>query len=66
MLAISIEDLQRRAKLASSSAKLESKLNGVPYSVTEEGKLLKIYPDGSKTEVVWIDGKRKEVSYVKA
>lgn len=66
MLAISIEDLQRRAKLASSSAKLEAQLNGTPYSIVEKGNLLKVYPNGAKKQVIWVNGERKEVDYVES
>lgn len=66
MTGLSIEELQRRALLASKSAKLEAHLNGVPYTVSIDGRIIKVYPDGNKTEVIRVDGKREEIPYVEA
>lgn len=46
-----VEELQRRAKLASKIAKQEAKLKGLYVPYMEDGKLIREYPDGKKVQV---------------
>lgn len=56
-----IEELQRRAKLASKIAKTEAKLNGVYVPYMESGRLIREYPDGRKVYVSESNGLTEEI-----
>ncbi|MFK0526492.1 hypothetical protein ACINKY_30205 [Paenibacillus illinoisensis] len=63
MSRISTNELKEVLKKATHSAREEAKKNGVPAVYEENGEMVKEYPDGTKTKVVFTEEGRKEVAY---
>ncbi|EFU39354.1 hypothetical protein PVOR_25393 [Paenibacillus vortex V453] len=64
MKRISISELNEILVKATFSARQESKTNGVPIVYEENEKMIKEYPDGRKTEIIYDgNGNKKEIEY---
>ncbi|MBB3068508.1 hypothetical protein FHS14_001484 [Paenibacillus baekrokdamisoli] len=64
MKEITIE-LHELGRIAGEKARAEAWAAGLPYSYGVEGKVILVYPDGRKTEVVYDpSAERNEVPYV--
>lgn len=64
MKRMSISELNEILVKATFSARQEAKTNGVPIVYEENGKMIKEYPDGRKTEIIYDEhGNKKEIEY---
>lgn len=63
MSRISTNELKDVLKRATQSAREEAKKNGVPAVYEENGVMIKEYPDGKKTRLVFTKEGREEVAY---
>lgn len=63
MKPITISELNEILVKATLSARQEAKTNGVPIVYEENEKMIKEYPDGRKTEIIYEDGNKKEIEY---
>ncbi|MDQ0047320.1 hypothetical protein [Paenibacillus polymyxa] len=63
MSRISTNDLKDILKRATQSARQEAKKKGVPAVYEENGKMIKEYPDGKKTQIIFTEEGKREVEY---
>ncbi|MEK4529839.1 hypothetical protein NST38_31020 [Paenibacillus sp. FSL H8-0104] len=64
MKRMSISELNEILEKATLSAREEAKSNGVPIVYEENEKMIKEYPDGRKTEIIYDEnGNKKEIEY---
>ncbi|MDR6726101.1 hypothetical protein J2W91_004607 [Paenibacillus amylolyticus] len=64
MKRITISELNELLVRTSLSVRQEAKEKGVPMVYEENGKMIKEYPDGRKTEIIYDDkGNKREVEY---
>lgn len=63
MSGINADEMKDILKRATQSAREEAKRNGVASVYKENGVMVKEYPDGKKTKVIFTAEGRKEVAY---
>ncbi|MDQ0171168.1 hypothetical protein [Paenibacillus tundrae] len=64
MKRMSTSELNEILVKATLSARQEAKMNGVPIVYEENEKMIKEYPDGRKTEIIFDEnGKKTEIEY---
>ncbi|MMZ48174.1 hypothetical protein D1872_98350 [compost metagenome] len=63
MSQISTNDLKDVLRRATQSARQEAKKNGVPAVYEENGMMIKEYPDGKKTRIIFTEEGKREVGY---
>ncbi|WP_338540356.1 hypothetical protein [Paenibacillus tundrae] len=64
MKRMSTSELNEILVKATLSAREEAKMNGVPIVYEENEKMIKEYPDGRKTEIIFDEkGKKTEIEY---
>ncbi|MDR6723407.1 hypothetical protein J2W91_001859 [Paenibacillus amylolyticus] len=64
MKRMSISELNEILVKATLSAREEAKMNGVPIVYEENEKMIKEYPNGRKTEIIFDEnGKKTEIEY---
>ncbi|MCL6663480.1 MULTISPECIES: hypothetical protein [Paenibacillus] len=63
MSGINPDDLKDILKRATQSAREEARKNGVASVYEENGVMVKEYPDGKKTKIIFTPEGRKEVAY---
>ncbi|MBD8836750.1 MULTISPECIES: hypothetical protein [Paenibacillus] len=64
MKRMSISELNEILVKATLSARQEAKSNGVPIVYEENEKMIKEYPDGRKTEIIYEkNGNKREIDY---
>lgn len=64
MKRITITELNEILERATQSARQEAKMNGVPLVYEENEKMIKEYPDGRKTEIIYDEtGNSREIEY---
>ncbi|MDR6726199.1 hypothetical protein J2W91_004705 [Paenibacillus amylolyticus] len=64
MKRMSISELNEILVKATLSARQEAQNNGVPIVYEENEKMIKEYPDGRKTEIIYDEqGNKEEIEY---
>ncbi|MGC6585130.1 hypothetical protein ACPV3A_09195 [Paenibacillus sp. Dod16] len=60
---ITISELNEALVKATKSSREKAKKNGVAIVYEENEKMIKEYPDGRKTQIIYENGEQKEIEY---
>jgi len=64
MKEISFQELERAGREAAEKARADAWAVGLPYSYARDGKIIRVYPDGRRTEVIRDgSGNTTEINY---